>query len=121
MRRQHRAQRTLAIKFGSRLTPPDAQPLPITSSDIADRKYTHRAQAGLDYILSCYGYSVTVNGYDIMNHPSFEDFARGVMASEHAPDFVKNDGELRKRYPPRPLPGLNAGNCWRRPKSGRAL
>jgi len=37
------------------------------------------------------------------------------MASEHAPDFVKKDELLRKRYPPRHLPGLNAGNCWEPP------
>jgi hypothetical protein len=96
--------------------PPDALPLPLSGIDIEDRKYTCGKQASLDYIVSCFAYSLMADDYDFTSHPSFEDFAHGVMASEHAPDFVKKDEELRRRYPPLPLPALNAGHCWARPK-----
>jgi hypothetical protein len=117
---KRKAQRALAAREWHALHgPADAQPLPITACEIEDRKYTRSEQAALDFILSCYGYSVWVNDYGMTNHPNFEEFARGVTASEHAPGFVKNDAELRKRYPPHPLLGLNAGHCWSRPKKRR--
>jgi hypothetical protein len=54
--------------------------------------------------------------YDTAGHPRFEEYARGVMASPLAPDFVRNDPELLKRYPPTPLAGLGAGLIWRSTK-----
>ena len=93
--------------------PKDMQPLPISDEEIEDRKYAWDSkQPALGYIGSCFGYSVRANGHDLKCHPSIEAFARGVMASEHAPDFVKKDEVLRKRYPPRPLRGLGSGLCW---------
>ena len=55
---------------------------------------------------------IRANDYNFDQHPAFEVFASGVMASENTPDFVRHDEELRRRYPSRPLAGLNAGNCW---------
>jgi hypothetical protein len=96
--------------------PKDMQPLPISDEEIEDRKYAWDSkQPSLSYILSCFGYSLWACDYNYNIHPSFEDFACGVMASEHAPDFVKKDELLRKRYAPRHLPGLNAGHCWEPP------
>ena len=35
-------------------------------------------------------------------HPSFDDYATGVMASEkHAPGFIRDNEEMRRRFPPR--------------------
>ena len=100
--------------------PQDAQPLPISDEEIEDRKYAPGSkQPSLSYIVSCFAYSVRANNWDFNSHPSFEDFACGVMASEHAPDFVKKDEVLRKRYTPRPFPNLNPGNCWDPPKRAR--
>ena len=96
--------------------PKDMQPLPISDEEIEDRKYAWDSkQPALGYIGSCFGYSVRANGHDLKSHPSFEAFARGVMASEHAPDFVKKDEVLRKRYPPRPLAGLGPALVWEPP------
>ena len=72
---------------------------------MADLKYT----SPLNYIISRFAHSLLANAWDFDNHPSFEEYARGVMASEHAPDFVKKDRLLRKRYPPLHLPGLGPG------------
>jgi hypothetical protein len=97
--------------------PEDAQPLPLSSEEIEDMKYAWDSKhPALSYIKSRFAFSLQAHGYDFNSHPSFEDFACGVTASEHAPDHVKKDEELRKRYPPRPLLGLNAGNCWEPPK-----
>src|SRR5207244_1486647 len=99
----------------------DAQPLPLSSEEIEDRKYAWhlKDRAPLSYIVSCFAYSlrshVLFRG-DENSHPSFEDFAAGVLASESSPDFVREDEALRKRYPPRRLRDLNAGNCWEPPE-----
>jgi hypothetical protein len=54
--------------------------------------------------------------YDFLTHPSFEVFARGVMASDFGWDTVKHDIELQKRFPPRHLDGLGPGLYWLPPK-----
>jgi hypothetical protein len=72
-------------------------------------------QPARSFILSCFGDSVRINSHDLKTHPSIEAFARGVMASEYAPDFVKEDEALRKQYPPCPLPGLGPALIWEPP------
>ena len=57
--------------------------------------------------------SLEANGWEINNHPSFEEFARGVLASEYAPDFTRKNEALLKRYPPRALAGIGPGQVWR--------
>jgi hypothetical protein len=57
-----------------------------------------------------------------MEHPVFEDYARGVMASELTPNFIKKDEELQQRFPPHELPGLGSGLCWEPPSlSAKAM
>ena len=106
----------LAREWFAIVGPKDMQPLPISDEEIEDRKYAWDSKhPALGYIGSCFGYSVRANGHDLKSHPSFEAFARGVMASEHAPDFVKNDEALRKQYPPWPLAGLGPALVWEPP------
>jgi hypothetical protein len=38
------------------------------------------------------------------------------MDSRFAPDFIKEDDQLFRRYPPRALRGLGAGLYWDPPK-----
>jgi hypothetical protein len=96
--------------------PKDMQPLPISDEEIEDRKYAPGSkQPSLSYIVSCFAYSLRANDHDFNSHPSLKAFARGIMASEHTPDFVKNDEALRKRYPPRPLAGLGPALIWEPP------
>jgi len=97
--------------------PADAQPLPISCRELEDRRYTHGDHPVLDFCVALYGFSLSVNEFDLATHPSFGDFVSGVLASEYSPDFVKEDDEgLGKRYRPRALPGLNEGLCWNPPK-----
>lgn len=91
--------------------PPDAPPFPL--------KYWDRERlkvGGLPHIVAWYARSLEALRYDLDEHPSFEDYARGVMASRFTAPFVKNDTELLKRYPPTPLAGLGAGLYWDPPK-----
>jgi hypothetical protein len=96
--------------------PKDMQPLPISCEEIEDRKYAWDSkQPARGFIRSCFGASVRANDHDLESHPGIEDFARGIMASEHAPDIVKNDEALRKEYPPFPLAGLGPALIWEPP------
>jgi hypothetical protein len=103
--------------------PQDVQPLPISGMEIEDRKYgwDEGKQPEINYIFSRYANSLWANNWDFNSHPSFEDFARGVLASKHPildqvpriPPF--NFTALHKRYPPRALPGLNPHLYWKPP------
>ena len=88
--------------------PHNAPPLPLSDAELDELKYTDP----LSHIVSCFAYSLRAHDYEFNGHPSFEDFARGVLASDYAPDFVREDEVLCKRYPPRPLRGLGPGLCW---------
>jgi hypothetical protein len=94
--------------------PPDLQPLPLGYNEREALKH-----GGADHILAWYSRSLDGRNYDVLEHPSFDDYARGVMASEHAPDFIRTEdttGELHRRFPPRHLYGLGPGLYWDPPK-----
>jgi hypothetical protein len=91
--------------------PADAPPLPLSMSEREALK-----RGGVPHILAWYARSLWCRDYDVLEHPSFEHYACGVMASEYAPDFITKNEELRQRFPPRPLDGLGPGLCWRPPK-----
>jgi hypothetical protein len=99
--------------------PPDAQPLPVSQSDIEDMKYRHSAPDGpLSHIVSRFAASLRCQGWDFDRHPSFDDFARGVMATRNASfalDFVLKDEAMRRRYPARHLAGLTPSWIWQPP------
>ncbi len=102
--------------------PQAVQPLPISDEEIEDRKYVWSCvQPSLSYIVSCFAYSLRAHDWDFTTHPSFEEFARGVLASDYAQSFVKEDEALQKRYPPRRLPHLNNGHCWNPTQSPASL
>jgi hypothetical protein len=90
--------------------PPDAQPLPLSYGEREALK-----RQGVPHILAWYARSLECQDYDVVEHPTFDDYARGVMASDHAPDFIKKE-ELLKRFPPRLLDGLGSGLYWKRPE-----
>jgi len=46
-------------------------------------------------------------------HPSFEEYVRGVMASnDHGWFEIRDDEELKRRFPPRLLKGMGPGLMW---------
>jgi hypothetical protein len=105
------AYRALRARYWFAQTgPKDAPPLPLSDGERHDLKYR---RTPLDHIVSLFGNSLWSRDYAFEEHASFDDFARGVLASPEAPEFLKEDQELLKRYPPRPCLGLDpacAGN-----------
>jgi hypothetical protein len=98
----------------SRHAPPDAPPLPLSYGDREDLK-----RGGLPHIVAWFARSLAARAYDYREHPSFDDYAAGVLASAYAPEFITRDQQLQGRFPPRHLPGLGPGLYWDPPKPAR--
>jgi hypothetical protein len=95
---------------------PGLPPLPLCPGDRWNLKVSN---PGIGHMMSEYAASLEIQKYDTFRHPSFELYARGVMALPSAPYFVTQNPELRKRYPPLPLPGLRRWLYWEPPKRER--
>jgi hypothetical protein len=105
-------QALLARRWCAKTAPPDLPPLPLHTDDIFNMKIGW----GLLHLYGFYARSIACQRYIVRGHPTFDEFARGMLAAPFAPDFFKENEELRKRFPPRPLPGLAPGNIWLPPK-----
>jgi hypothetical protein len=91
--------------------PPDAPPLPL---NIDDRDH-FRGAGGLTAIVGFYARSLSRQDYDVRKHPSFDDFACGLlaMAMETGLWGLENDQTLIRRFPPRTLAGMDpVGAYW---------
>ncbi len=106
--------------------PADAPPLPLSYDEREDLK--GRGALGhtlLGHIVAWYARSLENREYDIKEHPSFADYASGVLweagrpigslvtLPNCPPDEVR---ELKKRFPPRMLKGMSPGLYWEPPK-----
>lgn len=87
--------------------PRDLQLLPLGYDERERLKH-----GGVDHIESWYARSLEAREYDVNEHPSFDDYACGVMASQHTSPFIKDDEALQRRFPPRRLNGLTSGLLW---------
>jgi hypothetical protein len=94
--------------------PADAPPLPLTYAEREDLK-----RGGVTHLIAWYARSLADQDYDVKKHPSFFDYACGVMASQHAPWFIKKDQALHRRFPARSLPGLTPNLDWEPVKKKR--
>jgi hypothetical protein len=102
--------------------PTDAPPLPLTHADVED----YRNARGLAGIVGFYARSLSREGYgrrryDFRNHPSFDDFARGLMAINTGLWRIESDQKLQKRFPARPLKGMTRSAFWAPPKEYEEL
>jgi hypothetical protein len=95
--------------------PPDAPPLPLSHADVED----YRSTSGLARIVGFFARSLSRQGYgrqryDVCKHPSFEDFARGLiaLAKERGLRGLEQDETLIRRFPPRPLVGMTPSAYW---------
>jgi len=93
--------------------PSDAPPLPLYDVD------SYRNARGLKGVVGFYARSLSRAGYgrkryEVQTHPSFEDFARGLMAlaAERGLWGLENDETLMRRFPPRPLVGMMPSAYW---------
>jgi hypothetical protein len=59
--------------------------------------------------------------FDVCNHPSFDDFACGLMAIKTGLWGIENDENLKKRFPPRSLAGMTPGAYWAPPQECKEI
>jgi hypothetical protein len=99
--------------------PPDAPLLPLNVHD-RDR---FRGSGGLTALVGFYARSLSRQRYDVCNHPSFDDFACGLMAiaTERGLWQLENDETLIRRFPPRSLVGMTRSAFWAPPEEYEAL
>jgi hypothetical protein len=93
--------------------PADAPPLPVSYGE-----REHLKIGGLSTIVALYARSLEGQNYDLEEHPSFEHYACGMMASEFIGGYhrMRENEQLRNRFPPRPLDGLGPGLMWQPPE-----
>jgi hypothetical protein len=98
----------LARQWFAGVAPEDAPFLPLSYEERERLKV-----GGLPHMVALFARSLATLDYDFKSHPSFDEYARGVMASPNAPEFIKKDPDLRRRFSPGPLRGLGSGLIWR--------
>jgi hypothetical protein len=98
--------------------PDDALPLPLSYLEREVYKWQRRP---IDYITAQYARSLEGSWYDVVAHPSFSQFASGLLwdhanggSSLHFGADILS--ELMKRFPPRMLPRMRA-YFWDAPPS----
>jgi hypothetical protein len=78
-RQKRLGRRALAArKWFDLYGPPEARPLPLGYDEREALK-----RGGLPTVVALYARSLEGRDYDLEEHPSFDDYACGVMASEH--------------------------------------
>jgi hypothetical protein len=107
----------LARKWFALNGPLDAPSLPLNYDEREDLKHSLYGN-----MVAWYARSFEGQNYDPHKHPSFDDYARGVMAAEERGEFVTfqyfsptDIAQMKKRFPPRTLSGLTPGLCWEPP------
>jgi hypothetical protein len=97
--------------------PPDALHLPLSDADLE----AYRNARGLAALVGFFARSLSREGfgrqaYDFENHPSFYDFACGLMAINTGMWGIEKDARLVLRFPPRRLADMTPGAYWAPPK-----
>jgi len=94
-----------ACEWHRRHAPSWAQPLPVSCSELYDRRLADFSPKRK--LLLHFGNSLRVLEWHYNQHPPFPTYAAGVLAHDFAPDELRNDSELVKEFPPRPLAGID--------------
>jgi hypothetical protein len=106
--------RLRAREWFAAVGPSDAPLLPLSEHDVEDNRHA----GGLTAVVAHYARSLFRLDCDVRDHPSFDDFARGLMALAVGRGLrgLENDEALKKRFPPRPLAGMTPGVYWAPPR-----
>ncbi len=105
--------------------PADAPPLPLSYIEREDLKRGGKYCGLLGVIVAWFARSLADREYDVKEHPSFADYASGVLWEAELPvgghitlppDYLDEVRELKKRFPPRMLKGMSPGLHWKPPK-----
>jgi hypothetical protein len=97
--------------------PEDAPPFPLSGNDAEE----YRRARGLKGVVGFYARSLSRQDYDVRNHPSFDDFARGLMAINTGGWGIEKDEDLKRRFPPRALEGMTPSAFWAPPEEYKEL
>ena len=110
---KHAAERALlAQEWFAVFGPADAPVLPLLPWDYDSLRY---GTIGLTPLVGFYARSLSFRDWQVHDHPSFEDFASGLMVFPNISTRVAQDSPLAERYPPRALAGMHAGAFWEPP------
>jgi hypothetical protein len=109
LRSKLRKEARLAQRFLYHMGPRDAPLLPLSNLKYKELMWSG---GGIKQITAWYARSLAVFGYKVFDHPDFETFGSGVMASPFAPHHILNDPALQQRFPPRALAGLDPRLIW---------
>jgi hypothetical protein len=104
---------TLARDWHAEHAPAWACPLPVEMSDCEWWTYN---DCNAFKLLGYFGRSMLWNDLKkYEQHPHFDRFCRGAMASSITPRIIRLDPELQDMFPPQPLAGLALPLHWRNP------
>lgn len=104
--------------------PADAQPFPVSHNE----REALKGRGLLQHILAWYARSLEGRDYDVNEHPSFADYAAGVLWEAQLrvggfaglPNYPAQEfEELKKRFPPKMLKGMGPGLYWEPSKGHR--
>jgi hypothetical protein len=112
LQKKEACRHLLAREWLRHVGPPDAPLLPVSHCDIEQQRSDPHAD-GLTRLWAWFARSLSASGYDLLNHPSFEDYARTVLASSEAPRALRSDQRLCRRYPPAVRCKLGPGLIYR--------
>ena len=104
--------RTLAADWHAESAPAWAARLPVELPMCELLIYNNCNQLKL---LGYFGRSLLWNDWNYEQHPDFNTFCCGVMASRIGPMDVRMDAELLQMFPPKALAGLYTPLHWRAP------
>jgi hypothetical protein len=99
----------LAREWFAEHAPAGAPPLPLSPDEIEDA----RNAGGVTGVIGFYARSLACRQWDVQQHPSPMDFARGLMASDLTGWGIAQDPELHRLFPPRQLTGMGPDLRWR--------
>jgi hypothetical protein len=90
--------------------PRNAPPLPLIAWEWDKMRYG--CTGGLETLVGLYARSLSFRDWRAHDHPSFEDFARGLMVFSDIRTRAGQDPLVVKKYPPLALIGMTNGAFW---------
>jgi len=97
--------------------PRNAPLLPLRQAEWDMMRYC--SAGGMQTLVGFFARSLSFQGWKVHNHPTFEDFARGLMTFPDIRSRAGQDPLVAKRYPPRVLVGMwPHGAFWEPPTRG---